>query len=639
MPLDRNGMAYVNRAAGAQLNKVQPYRIVVHIGAAANARVPAACFFTTAILQLRADATERVMICTNGTEARIVARQVVAALQTASLPAPAAATGKKKAEYSASTPWFNSTVAEVVDCDPKMIDTLRLASRVVRSYSDLHLPHPLSRARRKPYEVVWTFCPGFRRQHGGDREEDLCEPLPKSATDFEVQTIRTRSVRFESPLHGASTEAHNGSMSTGRSCTRLLSVRSSWTGQQWFDLATVHTPQAERERKRADLVRGEWMLEHACLGYSHPWPIRYSERWNILAQAHPATRQLLWPLPWPDLYAEYVPGFLRLDSETQDHYLTKLANASNSPLFESQNFKGCRWHNATAFVTEITMDNLYHALIHAVPTRELFMRLKELGLNSQRHMHLLPHYTQYWPAKGFRKSIGWQMLARSLGVSAAEWPTIAERAQELTTPGRCNCYRRMYGGHAKWMPPPYMKPGKRVAEFRAALTTHVGHPAPKRQILFQLRHNGVRQMSNEAEVCAAIKADAVVGGVVHFEVMEKLSVIEQYQLVSSSRALVGVHGMGLAWSMLLASDAASGSATLEITGKWSKFNRLDYYSMSRANNVHYLRISQRNAPECLNCRRCSYRTCGNITANVTEIIERLRTMVTWLDGSQATIQQ
>ena len=70
------------------------------------------------------------------------------------------------------------------------------------------------------------------------------------------------------------------------------------------------------------MSRGEWMHDHVCLGYSNRQPQRQSDRWNVLAQTHPTTRQLLWPLPWQDLYAEYTPGFLRLDSETEDHWLT-----------------------------------------------------------------------------------------------------------------------------------------------------------------------------------------------------------------------------------------------------------------------------------------------------------------------------
>ena len=123
-----------------------------------------------------------------------------------------------------------------------------------------------------------------------------------------------------------------------------------------------------------------------------------------------------------------------------------------------------------------------------------------------------------------------------------------------------------------------------------------------------------------------MQADQVVGGLVKFAVMESLSVMEQYELVSTSRALAGMHGMGLAWAMLLASDAGGKASCLEITGQWAKFNRLDYYSLSKANGVQYIRLSMPNAPECIHCRRCSYRTCGNVTATVSTLIAKLRYM-------------
>ena len=632
------GHQYVNKAAGARLNRDQAYRIVVRIGGDVSSPTPAACFFTSALQQLRADATERVLIFSDSGDSWLIAGSVVAGMKVAApAPDPNTATGKPKKSNS-EPPWYNSSFAEVVEYNRNdegqqllLTTALRTASRVVWGDTMSKMPNPLlPRARRKPYEVVWTWCHGRRAHQAGSSDEHHCQELPQNATDHEVQVVRARGARHDAALSAASSATDvldDGGGPTGRSCTRLLAVRSSWTGSQWYDLTTVHSTQAERERKRVILTRGEWMLENTCLAYSHANPARGSERWNILAQAHPTTRQPLWPLPWRDLYAEYVPGWLRLDSETADHWLTNMVNASTSPLF-----KGCTWHNSTtAFVTTVTMDNLYHALIHALPIREFFLRVQAQG-SVHKQLHLIPHYTQYWP-KSFVRSVGWQMLARSLGVSASDWPAIAARAQELTEPGRCNCYRRIYGGHSSWMPPPYMRSGHRVADFRGALAASIGQPSPKRQILFQLRHNGVRMMTNEEEVRAAVLADPVVGGAVHFEVMEKLSVVAQYRLVSSSRALAGMHGMGLAWAMLLASDAGGKSSCLEITGSWSKFNRLDYYSMSRANGVHYMRLSQPNAPECVHCKRCSYRTCGNITASASEIVSKLRDIVKSWDPS------
>ena len=641
MPL--TGHTYVNRAGGSRLNHQQPYRTVIRIGGDESSALPPACFFTVAIQQLRADATERVLILADSGSAWNLAGSVVAALQAAAPPPPSSPppSNKQKAISSAAdivhanvnspTPWWNSSVAEVIKYDRQadhdlmhITSAFRLASRAVWGDTQSRLPHPLPRQRRKKYEVVWNWCRGRR----GDNED--CASLPRDSTDFEVQLVRTRSSIPGDSARAAgdslADSGNEGSDAAGRSCKRQLAVSSTWTGSRWYDLASVHSAAAERERKRNQLTRGEWLHENTCIAYSRANPFRGSERWNILAQAHATSKQLLWPLPWKDLYAEYVPGWLRLDSETADHYLTNMVNMSDSPLFHEG---GCTWHNAStvAFLTTLTMDNLYHALIHAVPTRELVMRVRE-GLHSKQALAYVPHYTQYWP-KSFVRSVGWQMLARSLGVSASEWMAVAARAQELTMPGSCHCYRRMYGGHSSWMPPPYMKPGRRVADFRAALAASISRPPPKPQVLFQLRHNRVRMMVNEPEVVRHVLADASVGRYVNFVVMEELSVVEQFRIVSSSRALAGMHGMGLAWAMLLASEAGGKSSCLEITGTWSKFNRLDYFSMSRANGVQYMRLSQPNAIECIHCRRCSYRTCGNITANASEIVSKLRVMVNW----------
>lgn len=620
MPL--TGHTFVNVAAGARLNQRQPYRTVVRIGGD-ETTLPPACFFTTAIQELRADSTERILILADAGSAWRTAASVVATLYAAQAALAAPLQPSSKPNLGNVYPaWWNSSIAEVVEYDRHteerrsiMGSATRLASRVVWGDALAGIMHSLPRLKRRKYEVVWTWCRSATEE---------CKQMPRDATDFEVQITRLRSLQV-----GSAPAVEDEGGAGGRSCTRQLAVRSTWTGVEWHDLGSVHSAAAERERKRAELGRGEWMHENTCIGYSRANPFRGSQRWNILAQAHPTSRQLLWPLPWTDLYAEYVPGWLRLDSETADHFLTNMVNMSDSPLFQPL---GCEWHNASdnAFLTTLTMDNLYHALIHAVPTRELLVRLKAVMHAKQGRLNLVPHYTQYWP-KSFARSVGWQIMARSLGVSASDWPSVAARAQELTKPGSCHCYRRMYGGHSSWMPPPYMKSTQRASDFRSALASSINPPPPKRQILFQLRHNGVRMMVNEAQVRAEVLADAEVGRLVHFTVMEELSVIEQYRLVSSSRSLAGMHGMGLAWAMLLGSQAVGGkSSCLEITGSWAKFNRLDYYSMSRANSVHYMRLSQPNAPECVHCKRCSYRTCGNITANASQIVAKLRVMNDWL---------
>lgn len=612
--LARSNMTYfINPHAGARRNQPAAYRVVVRIGSG-HGNPPPICFFSEAVRNMRADETERVLILAED-DTWDLASQIVASLRS---------------KDDTSKDWFNSSTALAVRFADEterlkaLRGALRLATRIV--WSDPAKAVSLA-PPREPFEIVWTWCPGRRRDAN---DEQSCPRLPLSVSDFHVQA-RGRMARHDGSqlLHNSESPSSAASSEGGvRRCGRLLSVRSTWTWSQWHDLASL-LPSAEFARRRDNFSRGEWMLENVCLGYSGAQPTKGSQRWNILAQAHGPSRQLLWPLPWPDLYAEYIPGWLRLDSETADHWLTNMVNMSetapHAPL------RRCTWHDdATAgFLTEITMDNLYHALVHAVPTREFFLRVRD-GFEAGHAIHTIPHYTQYWP-KNFTRSVGWQILMRSLGVSATAFPSVAAHAQELTAFGNCNCYRRMYGGHDRWMPPPYMKQYWRVSDFRSALSASVGRLPAQRRVLFQLRRNGVRQMINAEEVVARVHADPVVGSLVQFVVMEDHPVMKQYELISTSRALVGMHGMGLAWSMLLASDAGGRASCLEILGTWAKFNRLDYLSMSRANGVHYLQVRMPNAPECVHCHRCSYRTCGNVTANITTLVDKLRYMVTLWD--------
>ena len=608
----------VNNYSDASLDQVQAYRIVARI---AGSPLPPACFFVSAIRALRADASERVLILAGNGSQHIV-DDVVTALGTSPFPEYSVLHGGAEVREDGNQPFH-------------LTPSLLSATRVVwgdASASLPILPHRLIPRGdykhepprwRQPYEVVWTWC-------NTNAANGACTWLPHQSTDFEVQ-VRAHGAEYRdtSPRQAASINAdvvhrsHRRCLASDR-----LEVRSTWSKVHWYSMSRLTSVLADR--KRVQLTRGEWMLEDVCLGYGYTKSDDRNarERFNILAQADGRSRQLLWPIPWPDVYAEYDPGFIRLDSQTAGHYISALVNITspNSPLSR------CTWHEATsAFVGEMTMDNLYHALIHAVPTRELYARLTPLLQTGT--LHLLPHYTQYWPA-AFNVSVGWQILVRSLGTNHKDWDSVAALAQRLTAPGGCNCYRRMYGGHSAFMPPPYMNGAallSRVAAFTRALAKSAGVEAVKRRVLFQLRRNGIRQIVNEDEVRAAVAGDSTLAATVYFAVMEHLPVMEQHALVSSSTALAGMHGMGLAWTMLLSSSAIGRSSCLEITGEWAKFNRADYVSLSLANNVHYVRVIQKNWPGCFACKRCNYRNCGNVTANATQLVEALHYMVRRFD--------
>ena len=610
----------INEQADASLNKNQPYRIVVRIGntageyATGSSTLPPAGFFLAAIRALRADDSERVLLLAGNSTSRLVG-DILAELGSQPFPYEALHGGAEVREDGIHP--------------QHLTDTLLSATRVVWGDPSSRLPPPPLRllprgeylystpTRRQPYELVWTWC----APEAMSSRAAGCEWLPKTSADFEVQASGGDGVRGRPPIL----------------------ARSTWAPSAWYDLSASTSPRSKN--LQAGLQRGEWMREHVCIAYGESEMPHRSDRLNVMAQADASARRILYPMPWPDVYAEYGPGFLRLDSQSADHFLTNSATNLSSPLSPLHR---CQWHGgdgdgdaAIAFVSVLTMDNLFHALVHAVPTRDWFARARLVPTASgdpPASIHVLPHFTQYWPGsvqgksqpRHFNQSVGWRLLVRSLGMSESDWLLVAARASELTRPGRCNCYRRVFGGHASFMPPPHMPFGEvssRVFDFNSKLAWSAGSDAAKERVIFQVRRSGTRQMVNEDAVRAAVEADGALSSVVQFVVMEELPVMKQYALVSSSLALAGVHGMGLAWTMLLPSHEAGRTSCLEITGEWGKFARLDYYSLSAANGVHYVRLLQPNWEGCYHCRRCNYRSCGNVTANTSDVLHTLRYVV------------
>ena len=516
----------------------------------------------------------------------------------------------------------------------------QLSSAMVNATRALWVDHSAripAPPHRRPYEMVWTWCPPSPSAHtGGTRCEDF---LAAAISDFEVQAMPASSSPAD---HDAS------------SCARQVLVRSRWTRSgHWIEWAP---PADSLFRRRQNFMSGEWAIDDACLAHSPrspatlahrgaPW--RDVQRFDLLAQGHAASRQLLHPLPWPDLYAEYDPGYTRLDSE-------KLSPGHSMGAWTSPRVGGdrpnpareCHWHNDTIFLGELSMDNIFHSLIHAVPTYEFYARLRRQHRNGgdSKGPFPVPHFLMYWPGKSEESAtahyVGWQLTARSLGISGAEWKDAARRMTDLTSnrARSCHCYKRVYGGHRSFMPPPWSPVDEaqaRVATFRSALASNVflgaaNEMRARPRVLFQLRHNGARQIVNEIEFKNEIQADPRLQGVVLFAVMEELPVIEQYKLIVTSTSLAGVHGMGLAWTMLLPSDSRGLSSCLEVTGMWPSYHRMDYYMLSRANGVYYLRMQQPTSPECL-CVGCHYRGCGNLTANATQVAPVLRWMVRRFD--------
>lgn len=598
-------------------------RVLVRL--AADIKWPPACFFSTAIHALRSDPMEPITVLVDAGSQHAASvflnHSNVAAAKISMLED----TGDT--EVSANTHARNA------------IPFLLNASRVLWVDYPSRLPGAIrfpASQKRKSIELLWTWCATPRKAAEAPAATQTCESqFATEIAEFEVQA---------KPVHGESDQT--------RSCSpRSIVVRSTWVkSTEW---AEWQPPSASLARRRSDLSHGEWAFENACIAYSPnamkdnaharlPWTT--VERFGMLGQGHSVSRRLLWPLPWPDIYAEYAPGYTRLDSELSGRghaisaWTTKRYGADRSPPLN------CTWHDETAFIGEMSMDNLFHAFIHSVPTYEYYARLRQtfdrsVSGSHHRHIVVLPHFLMYWAdlSKVGAEYVGWQLLARSLGLDSAMWKLAEPRMRAATSMETCNCYRRLYGGHGPFMPPPFgpvKESVMRVASFRNAIAASITPrlPHPNRQILFQLRR-GTRQIVNMRAFRNDIEADPVLASAVRFAIMEDLPVMEQYALVQASTSLAGVHGMGLAWTMLLPSDGRGRSSCLEIVGMWPSYRRHDYYMLSRANDVYYLRMQQSASPECI-CYGCHYRACGNITANATQIIPVLRWMVSRFDADR-----
>ena len=121
-----------------------------------------------------------------------------------------------------------------------------------------------------------------------------------------------------------------------------------------------------------------------------------------------------------------------------------------------------QWHDEsnTAFVTALTMDNLWHSVYHAIPVSEFASRLASShAIQPAEDVDLWPWFTTYpaW-SPNVTKWAGWQMLARSLLgmehsiLGSKSWLDVAKRTSSLHAPGKVHCYRKIYGGHSKFYP-------------------------------------------------------------------------------------------------------------------------------------------------------------------------------------------
>ena len=143
----------------------------------------------------------------------------------------------------------------------------------------------------------------------------------------------------------------------------------------------------------------EWELRNACVAY-----VSGSSRHRHYTLLADASSGVLRPLAFPGHFEE---GTTKLRPERA------LPASITSALFASSLPRV--WHGDDALVVDMSFDNVWHTLFHAIPTRQSILRR---GLSPAR-MTLLPRYINQWPASpNVSHWSGWEVLVRSLLGSA-----------------------------------------------------------------------------------------------------------------------------------------------------------------------------------------------------------------------------
>lgn len=371
----------------------------------------------------------------------------------------------------------------------------------------------------------------------------------------------------------------------------------------------------------------------------------FSNRRMMLVQAAPyasalvATRvppQLLWPLNWPRHYKDGDPTPFRSTfyppQDAAFHELVRAQKAAQVHMHATSfRYAGRRleraspkltavWKDHAAVVVELTLDNLFHTLFHALPLREDLLdlhapllrtlsRILGTGMRRAENMEVggaavdfLPRYTVLWPGSpNVGDWLGWELAMRAISGSVGFRTPGMNETNVIVEPLKLRCYPLLLSGHSPFWPflhhdaPAAIQDRdarglvavhQRVVALRRALwrsirgrsgrgvvgtllaTTDFLPPANPDLplILFAERSASVavRTITNFAEVQAAIHEHPRLRGQVRYIRLESLTLSEQLAAVSAVRVLVGMHGMGMAWISMMATDQSTGHAALEI---------------------------------------------------------------------------
>ena len=280
----------------------------------------------------------------------------------------------------------------------------------------------------------------------------------------------------------------------------------------------------------------QFELRDACVAYEHDRP---SRRRVLLMQSNASD-------PSSGIQARFAGEFVEGSSVPRVNRTRDAPKPSDGAYILGSHAFERVWHppDRVGLVVDISMDNLWHVLFHALPTRELVL---EQGLELSS-IDFLPRYTTFWPVANARDVFdaqgrlisgyhterlkpvlqwpGWELVMRSLigGRTDVHWPELAARTQELIVPRRWNCYRRLTGGHVGWWPgikgrdlSELLAARSSVLSFRSVVLTNVGalERPPELRVVFELR-TGSRCLVNQDDLMLNVSADPSLSSHVRF---------------------------------------------------------------------------------------------------------------------------
>ena len=393
----------------------------------------------------------------------------------------------------------------------------------------------------------------------------------------------------------------------------------------------------------------EFELRNACVAYDFDAP---KQRRVILMQANASVHGGWQQVPFPGEFYEGSgsPSTKRsrdAPRATDEAYIT--GHHPNGDLVAAF---GRTWHppDRLGLVVEISMDNLWHSLFHAIPIRKLFLR-RQIDL---RAVDLFPRYTMYWPVDNVRehykdsglkpvaKWATWELLLRSLidQRSDVRLRTITAQTQQLIKPRRWQCYHTLVGGHLGWWPSMVGRHhlAARAAQpdvlsFRSAVMRNLrllGLP-PEQRVVFELRSRS-RCIVNEQELKQGVGSDPQLRRGVRFVSLAQMPFVEQLRLVGTSVGFAGAHGAGMTMIAFLPSGAGQPTSALEIfprrMTRQPTHARYDYKRWAIMNNVTYYALDRQpdtTGPD--GCEHKDFRACGNMTVDVGAVVGWLKLML------------